>query len=403
MGQGYWVKATSKFYIGVDDPHTSADPDGDFNARPTRTDLHFVDHLPTNLNNLTVGDFWFQRPIQEFYKLVQRAGVRNLEQKHAEAGLAGDQTDTSRDVVFLGFVATDAEALRFTNSIFMGTDYFYIDSDTDEVKLLDNATFSGPGQTAHHYQYVEVAGGGGGGTDTNDYADSAALAVTGQELSLTLGRTGSLADLTAMVTLPSGGGGSSDTKVVTALPDAVDVADADKDKLWLVVPTAEEGTVEVAHFAPAEDPTIFQMTAQDFMHGLASYTGFGVMLGTGGHLEPSDTNIERIAFGHTFDNYEIFFVESKTAPFDWNDFATNGLTLYFREAGATGNWQRFRLTIPNINSEHEYGIGAQPHRAHRSGDRLRCRHKDGGGIERYGRLDGAGRRPPAIAPGRRCL
>ena len=91
------------------------------------------------------------------------------------------------------------------------------------------------------------------------------------------------------------------------------------------------------------------------MHGLAAYTGFGVMLGTGGHLEPSDTNIERIAFGHTFDNYEILFVESETTPFDWNDFATNGLTLYFREAGTTGNWQRFRLTIPNINSEHEYG------------------------------------------------
>ena len=322
--------------------------------RPTRTDLHIVDHLPTNLNNLTVGDFWFQKPAQEFYRLVQRAGVRNLEQKHAEAGLAGDQTDTSRDVVFLGFVATDTAALRFTNSIFMGTDYFYIDSDTDEVKLLDNATFSGPGQTAHHYQYAEV-GGGGSGTDTNDYADSAALAVSGQDLSLTIGRTGSLADLTAMVTLPAGSGTSSDdTKVVTALPDAVDVADDDKDKLWLVVPTADDGIIEVAHFAPADDPTVFKMTAQAFMQGPASYVGFDVT-DNGGHLEPSDTNIERIAFGHTFDNYEVEFNENKTTPFDWNDFATDGITLYFREAGATGNWQRFRLTIPNINDEHEYG------------------------------------------------
>ena len=149
LGQGYFVNATGKLYIGIDDPHTSAAPDGDFTAQTTRTDLHFVDHLPTNLNNLTVGDFWFQRPIQEFYKLVQRAGVRNLEQKHAEAGLAGDQTDTSRPVVFLGFVATDAEALRFTVAIFTGNDYFYIDSDTDEVKLLDNSTFTAPGQTAH--------------------------------------------------------------------------------------------------------------------------------------------------------------------------------------------------------------------------------------------------------------
>ena len=82
------------------------------------------------------------------------------------------------------------------------------------------------------------------------------------------------------------GGGSSDTKVVTALPDAVDVADADKDKLWLVVPTADDGVVEVAHFAPADDPTIFKMTAQAFMQGPASYVGFDIT-DNGGHLEPA--------------------------------------------------------------------------------------------------------------------
>ena len=120
LGQGYFVNATGKLYVGIDDPHTSAAPDGDFTAQTTRTDLHIVDHLPTNLNNLTVGDFWFQRPIQEFYKLVQRAGVRNLEQKHAEAGLAGDQSDTSRPVVFLGLVATDARGAAVHRGDFHG-------------------------------------------------------------------------------------------------------------------------------------------------------------------------------------------------------------------------------------------------------------------------------------------
>ena len=43
---------------------------------------------------------------------------------------------------------------------------------------------------------------GGGGTDTNDYVDAATLALSGQALTLTLGRTGSLADLTQTVTLP---------------------------------------------------------------------------------------------------------------------------------------------------------------------------------------------------------
>ena len=165
-----------------------------------------------------------------------------------------------------------------------------------------------------------------------------AIATTTEAVPILKGGTGAITAADARTNLGITGG-SDDTKVVTALPDAVDVADDDKDKLWLVVPTEDDGIIEVAHFAPADDPTIFKMTAQDFMHGLAAYTGFGVMLGMGGHLEPSDTNIERIAFGHTFDNYEILFVESKTAPFDWNDFATNGLTLYFRKQAppATGS------------------------------------------------------------------
>ena len=491
VGQGYYVKATSKLYIGVDDPHTSAAPEGDFTAQTVRTDLHFVDHLPTNLNNLTIGDFWFQRPIQEFYKLVQRAGVRNLEQKHPQAGLAGDQTDTSRPVVFLGLVATDAEALSFTYAIFTSNDYFYIDSDTDEVKLLDNSSFTAPGQTAHHYQYAEIGGGGGGGvalsdddpvsvnialndpgtaTDASrrdhrhrvDQSNTTRLGVTryatnaeallgtsttrtinpvslahvlanststgditavntaansglaggcttgacdirlnlpGLPLSGTVTATGFLAGATAGGTSVEyradtfaafvidgalsdadpedgadaaqsgtssdvsrsdhvhGGGsgsGSSDTKVVTALPDAADVVDDDKDKLWLVVPTADEGIVEVAHFAPADDPEIFKMTAQAFMQGPASYVGYDVT-DNGGHLEPSDTNIQRIAFGHTFSNYEIEFNENKTSPFDYNDYSSDGLNLYFREEGTTGNWRRYLLEIPNANDTHEYG------------------------------------------------
>ena len=48
-----------------------------------------------------------------------------------------------------------------------------------------------------------------------------------------------------------------DTKVVTALPDPEDVADADKDKLWLVVPTVDTGVDEVAHFKPAVETTVF--------------------------------------------------------------------------------------------------------------------------------------------------
>ena len=47
---------------------------------------------------------------------------------------------------------------------------------------------------------------GGGGTDTNDYVDSFVAALSGSDLTLTLGRTGTLADLEQTVTLPAGGG-----------------------------------------------------------------------------------------------------------------------------------------------------------------------------------------------------
>ena len=60
-------------------------------------------------------------------------------------------------------------------------------------------------------------GGGGGGTDTNDYVDALTTAVNGTTLTVTLGRTGSLADLTSNVTLPSSGGGFSLEQIQDAM------------------------------------------------------------------------------------------------------------------------------------------------------------------------------------------
>ena len=57
----------------------------------------------------------------------------------------------------------------------------------------------------------------GGGTDTNDYVDALTTDVSGTTLSVTLGRTGSLADLTSNVTLPSSGGGFSLQQIQDAM------------------------------------------------------------------------------------------------------------------------------------------------------------------------------------------
>ena len=65
-----------------------------------------------------------------------------------------------------------------------------------------------------------------GGADTNDYVDSIAHAVSGTLLTTTLGRTGSLADLTATATLPSGGGGGGTASVAAFKCVLEDVAGA---------------------------------------------------------------------------------------------------------------------------------------------------------------------------------
>ena len=52
-------------------------------------------------------------------------------------------------------------------------------------------------------------------TDTNDYVDSFDADLVGQVLTMTVGRTGALSTIVQSVTLPSGGGGGSDDGVVT--------------------------------------------------------------------------------------------------------------------------------------------------------------------------------------------
>ena len=60
--------------------------------------------------------------------------------------------------------------------------------------------------------------GGGGGTDTNDYVDAFTAALTGQDLVLTIGRTGALGDIEQTVTFPTfGGGGGAGGPFLTEL------------------------------------------------------------------------------------------------------------------------------------------------------------------------------------------
>ena len=63
----------------------------------------------------------------------------------------------------------------------------------------DGQILSYAGGTDVNFTWIDATGGGGG---TNDYVDTAALTISALDLTLTLGRTGTLADLTSTLGLP---------------------------------------------------------------------------------------------------------------------------------------------------------------------------------------------------------
>lgn len=80
-------------------------------------------------------------------------------------------------------------------------------------------------------------------TDTNDFVDSASFSLSGQDLTLTLGRTGSLTGLTASVTLPSGSGGGTNPP-------------ADADRIYYGLASSSDTTaIDVTTLTRENDPT----------------------------------------------------------------------------------------------------------------------------------------------------
>ena len=165
-----------------------------------------------------------------------------------------------------------------------------------------------------------------------------------------MGGPGALADLTAMVTLPAGSG-SSDTKVVTALPDAVDVADADKGKLWIVQST-NGGTEEVAHFSPTA-AAVLEFTAQSYLEGTETVVGFNAHHG---HAVPNDTNIESFYWDTVDNNTQLYFTAART-PFDFHSYPQ--LAIYLRRVFEDGDWQRLWMEETSGNSGVYNTQGAQ--------------------------------------------
>ena len=99
-----------------------------------------------------------------------------------------------------------ATALAIQGAIGTGSDNNFVDDITHSFSGQDlTLTLSRSGGLIDLFEVITIPSTGGG-TDTNDYADSLTNSLVGQDLTLTLGRTGALADLTTTFTIPAGGG-----------------------------------------------------------------------------------------------------------------------------------------------------------------------------------------------------
>ena len=491
-GHLYHVLQNRTAYIGVDENHVATAPEGTFANIPNRSDLHIVTTLPTGtaLNNASTGDFYFhnggsaQHGGFEFYEVITHGSAKRLQNVTPLDALSASVSTNGWGVVWLGAEPNDNAALEFTYSLSSATDYFYINTGTNNIERLNRSTYSGPGTTAHNYRWLAVGGGGDQTAaevtvDTTDFsqnltsADStvqaaletidsfsqyqgawqqaswpAGVIVTRSGIayislvnnntqiptsastqwsglpegftyrgdaptaatnynyghlvfdpdtdnvyvftstvsaSVTRANIPTHANFVPLVNVLTNAEATSstsdvygsvsgsqiadaidaydggDTKVVTALPDPADAADADKDKLWLVVPTADEGTVEVAHFEPVEDTEIFALTAGDHTYGSGLHIIGANRVDRIGHLSPS-TNLHDVQWFEdgSESRYYIEFKDGDTTPFDYTSY-TNGLSLYFREQGTTGNWRRVFLAQLSDDNEFESADGVANH------------------------------------------
>ena len=164
VGHIYYVLSKSQAYIGVNDAHTVSVSDGDFDAIPSRSDFHIVTSLPTQLNNLAEGDFyyWNSRSIHqggaEFYEIQVIGNVNHLVQVSAGEALEGSTSVSGQNVEWLGDEATTVDALEYTYTVSSNTDYFWFDPSDSTIKILDQSTFDGAGVTTNHYQWRGIGG-----------------------------------------------------------------------------------------------------------------------------------------------------------------------------------------------------------------------------------------------------
>ena len=136
--------------------------------------------------------------------------------------------------------------------------------------------------------------------------------------------------------------------------------DADKDKLWLVVPTADTGVDEVAHFKPTGDTTVFTMTAADHTYGSGLH-----LVGTDkadrlGHLEPN-TNLHDIYWEDTLDTYYIEFKRRRHHTVRLRRTIRPACRSISANRARPANWRRTFLAQQSDDNEFSSAEGVDNH------------------------------------------
>ena len=113
--------------------------------------------------------------------------------------------------------------------------------------------------------------------------------------------------------------------------------------------------------SPVDDTEVFTLTAGDHTYGSGLHIVGANRVDRIGHLSPN-TNLHDVQWFEdgSESRYYIEFKSGDTTPFDYTNY-TNGLSLYFREQGTTGNWRRVFLDQLSDDNEFESSDGVANH------------------------------------------
>ena len=159
LGHQFYVLQDGLERVAINDPVVTTAPNGTFNAIAPRPDLHVVEALPATA---TLGYFYYLNSGDEhegWYRWINFGGsVHDYEETTGRAALALSRTVNTQHAEWLGAFASTEDALEFTHSIEATTDYFYLDTTDDTIKILQQSTFADAGTVYDHFQWRIIGG-----------------------------------------------------------------------------------------------------------------------------------------------------------------------------------------------------------------------------------------------------